>query len=305
MVDSSQTRLSYIAEVTEGVTPATPAFKNLRFTGESFKAGVQYTSSNEIRPDRNVPDLTQVGSNAGGGFNFELSYASFDDMLEALLCSTWATNVLVNGVTNKSFTFEKFFEAGTTDQWQRFTGARVNSMSLNVSSGEMVTGSFDVMARGMSSAQAAIAGAAYTAANTNPVINAATNFANLSMTGVTSPAITGLKLNITNNLRQQPVVGSVQSRGIGAGRFNVTGEIEAYFDNNQLLDLYLGNASTDLTFDLGGVSTQKYRFFIPKLKFSDCEITAGANDQDVMCKMPFQAIFDTTTAGSMKITRTP
>lgn len=305
MVDSSQTRLAYIAESTYGTTPATPTFKNLRFTSEAFKPGIQYVSSNEIRADRNVPDLTQVGSDAGGSFGIELSYGSFDDLLEALLCGTWSTNILVNGVTDRSFTFEKFFEAGATDQYHRYTGAKVNTMSLEARAQQMVTGSFGVMAKGLTSAQTIISGATYTAANTNPVINAAANFANLAMTGVTSPSIMGIRLDMTNNMRQQPVVGSIQSKGIGTGRFVVTGEIEAYFDNAQMLDLYLNNTSTDLTFDLGGASSLKYRFFLPKIKFSDADITAGGNDQDVMAKLPFQAIYDTTTAGSIKITRTP
>lgn len=305
MVDSSQSRLSYIAETVEGTTPATPAFKNIRFTDENFKPAIQYTTSNEIRPDRNVPDLTPVSSNAGGSFGIELSYGSFDDFLEALLCGTWASNVLINGTATKAFTIEKTFEAGTTDQYHRYSGARVNTLSLNVRASEMVTGSFGLLARGMTSAQAIIAGATYTAANTNPVINATSNFAALVMTGVTSPAIMGLKIDITNNLRQQPVVGSLSSKGIGTGRFVVTGEIEAYFENAQMLDMYIGNTATDLTFELGGASTQKYQIKIPKLKFSDAEIIAGGNDQDVMCKMPFQAIFDSTTVASIKITRTP
>lgn len=305
MVDSSQSRLSSIAETNYGVTPATPVFKNMRFTGESLKPGIQYISSNEIRPDRNIPDLTQVGSDAGGGINFELSYGSFDDMIEALLCGTWATNQLVNGVVDRSFTVEKFFEAGVTDAYHRYIGAKVNNMSLNVAAGEMVTGSFDLMAKGVNTGTAIIAGATYSAANTNPVINAAANFAALSMTGVSSPSIKSLSLNIANNMRQQPVVGSIQSKGVGLGRFQVSGEIEAYFENSQMLDLYLQNTATDLSFELGGATTQKYKFLLPKIKFSDAEIVAGGNDQDVMAKMPFTAIYDGTTGGTMKVTRTP
>jgi hypothetical protein len=224
MTNSSQTRLAYVVESVYGTTPATPTFKEARFTGESMNANIETTTSNEIRADRNVTDVIQTGQNAGGAVDIELSYGSFDDWLESLLFSTWSTNVLKNGITQKSFTIEKTFEAGATDQYHRFTGAVANSLALSIQAGQIVTGSFDFLAKGASTGQAIISGATYTAPNTNDVINAAVNFSALGVTGVTSPAITALNLNITNNLRQQAVVGSLESRGIGTGSFEVTGD---------------------------------------------------------------------------------
>lgn len=304
MVASSQTRLAYVTESTYGTTPATPVFLNQRFTAESLNANVQNIVSNEIRADRSVTDLIQVGSASGGSVDFELSYGSFDTWLESLMYSTWASNILKNGNTEKSFTIEKTFEAGATDQYHRFTGCVVNSMSLAVQSQQIVTGSFDFLAKGASSAQAIISGATYTAANTNDVINAGANFANLAVTGVTSPAITSLNLSITNNIRQQPVIGSIQSRGLTAGRFEVTGDMTVYFANQELYELFLAGTSTDLVFDLGGASSKKYRFTIAKLKFEKCEIVAGGNDQDVMVKVSFRGLYDGTD-NTLKITRTP
>ena len=94
MVDSSQTRLASIEEVTYGVTPATPTFLEQRFTSEGLNANIENVVSNEIRSDRNVSDLVQVGANAGGNVDFELSYGSFDEWLESLMFSTWASDVL-------------------------------------------------------------------------------------------------------------------------------------------------------------------------------------------------------------------
>lgn len=305
MSDSSQTRLGSIVEATYGVTPATPAFQVMRMTGESLNPALQYISSNEIRADRNIPDLTLVGSDAAGAVNFELSYGTFDSWLESLMFSTFSTNVLKNGIIRKSHTLEKTFEAGTTDQFHRYIGAVANTMSLNVAAKQQVTGSFGFMCKSMSSAQAIIAGATYVAPNSNPVINAANNFANLLITGVTSPQITALTLNVNNNMRQQPVVGQVANKGISAGRFMVSGTLDAYFETNDMLDLYLNNTAADLTFDIGGVSTLKYQFDLGKIKFNSAEIVAGGNDQDVMARMGFQALYSSSDASSLTITRTP
>lgn len=304
MVDSSQTRLAYITEVTYGTTPASPVFKNQRFVSESLNANIENIVSNEIRADRNVTDLIQVGANAGGSVDFELSYGSFDDWLESLMYGTWSSNILKNGNTQKSFTIEKTFEAGATDQYHRFTGCIANTLKLAIQAKQVVTGSFEFLAKGATTAQAIIASATYTAANSNPVINAAVNFASFSMSGVTSPELTSLNLNITNNLRRQNIVGSLDARGIGTGRFEVSGEAVLYFANASLYDLFLAGTASNLTFVIGGASTKKYQFDIANLKFEKAEIVAGGNDQDVMAKVSFRGLYDNTD-NTLKITRTP
>lgn len=304
MTNSSETQLAYVAESVYGTTPSTPSFQIARMTSESLNANIENITSDEIRADRNVADLIQVGSDAGGNVNFELSYGSFDDWLESVMFNSWASNVLKNGATQKSFTLEKLFETGTTDNYHRFVGAVANTMTLNIQAKQIVTGEFGFMAKGFSSAQSAITGATYTSANSNDVINAASNFANLSMTGVSSPEITALTLSINNNLRQQPIIGSVQSKGIGTGRFEVTGELTAYFENKDLYELFINGTATDLSFTLGGSSSKKYQFDLGKIKFETGEVIAGGNDQDVMAKMTYTALYDGTD-NTLKITRTP
>lgn len=304
MADTSQTRLAYIAESTFGTTPSTPAFTEARFTGEGLNANIETVTSNEIRPDRNVTDLVQVAQSASGAVNFELSYGSFDAFLESLMFGEWATNVLKNGVTEKSFTLEKTFETGATDQFHRFTGAIANNMSLSMATSSIVTGSFDFLAAGFSSAQAIITGATYTGANTNPVINAATNFASLAMTGVTSPELTALDISITNNLTLEQVLGSLDARGITSGRFQATGTLTAYFENEELFELFLNGTGSDLTFKLGGASSLNYVFDLPNIKFNSAEVVAGGNDQPVLVNMAFTALYDSGEAASLKITRT-
>lgn len=303
---TSRTRLAYVAESTWGTTPTTPTLITTRFTGESLNANIDNVVSDEIRADRNVSDLIQVGSAAGGSVDFELTYGGFtDDWLEALLFGTWSSNVLKNGVTQKQFTLEKTFETGATDQFHRITGAVPNSMSLSMATGSIVTGSFDFIGKGMTAATTAISGSTYTAANTNTPINAATNFASLAMTGVTSPALTALDINITNNLDLQKVLGSLDGRQVTEGRFEVSGSMTVYFENSELYALFLAGTSSDLTFKLGGASSKNYLFNVPTLKFENAQVVAGGNDQPLLITTDFRGIYNGTEAATLKITRTP
>ncbi|MFN9301737.1 MAG: phage tail tube protein [Candidatus Kapaibacterium sp.] len=304
MASASQTRLAHIAEVTYGVTPATPTFIVNRYTAENLNSNIQTVTSNEIRADRNVTDVIQTGSEVGGSVDFEMSYGSFDPFLESLMFNTYATNVLKNGQTQRSFTLEKTFETGATDQFHRLTGCVVNEMSLAIQAQQIVTGSFGFLGAAYTTAQAAIASSTYTAANTNPVISAGANFASLTMTGVTSPALTALSLNVTNNLKQQPVIGSLVSRGINPGRFEVTGNFTAYFENQQLFDIFLAQTVIALSFQIGGASTLRYTFDVARIKLTSAEVVAGGNDQDVMAVIGFRGLYDNTD-NTLKITRAP
>ncbi|MDJ0952478.1 MAG: phage tail tube protein [Acidimicrobiia bacterium] len=93
---SNRASLRYIEEVTFGQTPATPAFNELRYNGESLNYNINNIISDEIRADRMTTDLIQVQADASGDVNFELSYGAFDDFLAGGLADTWGTLVAVS-----------------------------------------------------------------------------------------------------------------------------------------------------------------------------------------------------------------
>lgn len=304
IAETSQTRLAIVKEASYGVTPTTPVFTNLRYTGDSLKHNRGNVTSNEIRQDRNVADLIQVSGGAEGAINIELSYGAFDALIEAALCSAWSTNVVKNGVTKSSFTIEKTYEQGTTDTYLGYTGMVVNTMSLNIAVQEIVTGSFGFMGKGGYVSNAIISGATYADSPLNDVMSAGLSFSGLAITGAGSPNLTGLTLEINNNTRMQPVVGSIDSIGVGLGRFTVTGTATMYFENKTAYELFLAGTATDLEFTLSD-GDNDYDFVIPRLKFSDGDVPVGGNDQDVILTLPFQALYDDTLEGTIEITRVP
>lgn len=306
IVNASESQLAYVVESTPGTTPATPTMLVQRFTGGGMQAIQDFVTSNEIRSDRNITDRVRVGRRSEGTYNFEMSYGTYDDWLEGLLQGAWSSNVLANGTTKKFFTLEELYEAGATDQYRRFAGVQVNSMSLSMAAGSIITGSFGMMGFGEPTiAQAAITGATYTDANANPVMTASNDFAALAITGLTSPKVQSIDLNITNNLRNQPVVGDIDSVGMGSGRFDVTGSITMYFENDEAYDIFLANTYTDLAFEIGGVSTLKYAYNLPRIKFTAASIEAAGNDTDVPITLQFGAVYDSSGEHTLEITRTP
>jgi len=90
MSDANLSQIAKIAETTLGTTPATPELTKIRFTGEDLRNNKETVQSQEIRDDRQIPDLTKVHTQPEGGYSFELDYANFDqEWRGALGAATW------------------------------------------------------------------------------------------------------------------------------------------------------------------------------------------------------------------------
>lgn len=95
MADSNRAQLYSLKESTWGATPAS-AMTQLRYNGESLGFNISNVTSNEVRSDRQVVDLIQVGAEASGGVDFELSYGAHDPFLAGALFSDWGTPVAIS-----------------------------------------------------------------------------------------------------------------------------------------------------------------------------------------------------------------
>lgn len=100
--DSSRLQFYSMPEATRG-TVASTALQAERITGLRMKAKKQTVTSGELRRDRQVSDITQVGAGADLGVDFEFSYGTFDEWIAGLLFNAWSTPVSVAGSSNISF----------------------------------------------------------------------------------------------------------------------------------------------------------------------------------------------------------
>lgn len=293
---ASEVQLAVIPEAAWGVTPVSPAFQNMRMTAETLQPAKTTVRSNEIRADRNVVDEIMVGRAVAGNLSFELSYGTFDRFLESLFYSTWSTNVLENGSQDgTSLTAERKVELPSgAFEYSRFVGLVANTMTLNINSGAIVTGEFGMMGKYGGRGTTALAGATYTQQSTSRILNAVNHFAQLHVAGLSpAPRIKGLTLNITNNIRRQDEVGNLDSAGLAPGRFEVTGTINAYFENGNMLQAFLDHEDLSLSFVLGDASGMRYRFTLPTIILTgEPGGNATSNDDDVMQNIAFTAVLD-------------
>jgi len=303
IASTARSRVAYIPEVTYGTTPATPAFQELRRTSGNLVTKKGTVVSDEIRLDRNVRDEFMVSQDVNGSYDLELSYGSYDDLLAAALFGDWSSNVLWNGSTEKSFTFEETVDlGGGTYAYSRFAGCEVSTLALNFNSRAAVKGSVSLMGKQETTGSAIISGATYTAPNTNK-IETAVSVASLSVASLSPvPKIKSLSLNVNNNLRIRDRIGSLYTEQFGMGQSDITGTLEAYFETNALYDAVLAHGGGAISLVVGAVSTKKYQIDLPNVVFLDGAKKLGGKNDDVMVSLPIRALYDGSN-GSMKITR--
>lgn len=131
MSDTNRTQLAYIAESTWGTQVTGSALQLLRITGESLKQESSMSESGEIRSDRQVSDIRRTRIQASGGFNFELSYGTYDDFLAAALqAAAWGTAETVTASTisfaasgNTISDSGSGFGSLVANQWVKISGA--------------------------------------------------------------------------------------------------------------------------------------------------------------------------------------
>lgn len=309
MADGSRHSMRLVAEASYGVTPATPAFTPIRHTGTSLGLSKEALQSEEIRNDRQIADFRHGARQVAGDMSIELSFSSFDTILEALLGGTWAVDTpsagidqLKAGTTRRSFTVERYFGdiAALDKPFHRYTGVEFNTMQLQVNANAMVTGTFGVVGKDMATDTAIIAGATYGTPTTTSPLDSFTG--TLEEDGTTIAVITEIQLNLDNGLDPRFVVGSKTTIRPSIGRSNISGTITAYFENSLLLDKFINETESSIKFALPDGLGNELRVELPRIKY-----TGGQPDVQgegpITLSMPFQALLDSATSTNIIIER--
>lgn len=301
MADGARHSLAFVAESTYGTTPATPTFTPVRNKSVSLALKKGSIESEEIRADRQITDFRHGTVQVGGDVEVELSYGSFDALLEATLCGTWTANVLKAGTTRRSFTFERrFADMSDSSQYHRFTGCELASLKLSITPDKIASGTFGIVGKALSLSNTAIAGSTYSSASTTMPF---TGFGGtINEGGSAIGVITEIQLTLENGIEPRYIVGSAETIRPSIGRSNCTGQITCYFDDVSLLNKFINETVSSVYFELQDSAGNEYQFNIPRIKY-----TGGQPDVKgegpVTISLPFQALYDSGSVSQIVVTR--
>lgn len=292
--------LRYVKEVTEGTAP-TAGWAELRYTGESLAPTQQTTESAEIIATRESQGAVRTAVGSAGDVNLEWHYGTFDALLQGALGGTWTSDVLKVGTTLDSFSLEKKFPDSTT--FELFTGCFVNSLSMDISVGSIMTGAIGFLGRQPSFSGSQTEATAVTAVNANPIWNGIDHISAITEGGGSITGVQKISLAIDNSVRAQNQLGDIDPVGIAPGTFKLSGAITLYYTSATIINKFLNFTDTSLSFKAGGASAKNYVFDIAKVNYTDAKVLATGINGDVLAELSWQAKIDATDT-TLKITRT-
>lgn len=306
MANNSRHNLFAVPETTYGVTPtASPNFIKVRNTGTTLALNKEAFQSEELRADRQIADSRHGVKQVGGDINFELSYTSFDAFLEAALGGTWAADVVKAGTVRRSFSFLRHFTdlLAADKPYHFFTGVELNTLNLTIPANGIVTGSFGTIGKGMTVAQddSALTTPVYGAAATTKPFDSFTGSINEGGSGIAY--VTEISLALANGLEPRNVIGSAETLQPSIGRSNLSGTLNAYFENSALYEKFINETESSLVFTLQDLAGNQLQFNIPRIKYNGGPPETGG-EGPIMQQIPWQALYDSGIDSNIAVTRT-
>ena len=307
-MDSANKQTAVVAEVTQGTTPASPAFKLLRDASVSGSPQRGAQRSPERRSDRMAANMVSGLASFPKTINMPFARdAGLDILLESLLCGAWSTDVLKNASTKKPFTLEEKYEGGATDPYRRLAGCLCDSLRLSfplAGGGDPGSLAFSIKAMGESTAASALGSATYAAPTPayDPVssIDVTVN----DLFGISAPKLMSFDMTISNAMREKYAFGSPNPFDIGLGAFDVTGQVQLYF--SQLTDYStFVQRQSGLTLDLliGSVEDYMDQIELPNVDVWNPDVTDPGAGGDNMVTLNFMARYAASDTAAIKWTR--
>lgn len=211
-----------------------------------------------------------------------------------------------NGVTEQSWTMVKVLNDATVATRQIFRGMRVGGLSLDMSTGAILTGAINLMGKSSEWSEAAFAGETIVPATSTEVMNSVTDVQDIQQNGATmgtTGSMMQLGLEIDNQHREQKGIGVLGNAGVAAGQLMVNVTAQQYFETKAQADLF--DAATSFSFNLRitGQDGYTYIFTMPKCKYESFVVNASGLDTDVMADTQFTALRDAATNCMLQIDR--
>lgn len=212
--------------------------------------------------------------------------------------------VLKAGTTRRSFTVMRHFsDQQTADKpFHIFRGVELNTMSLTLQPDAIVTGSFTVVGKNQEVSEDGIANQTLSEPTTTQPFDSFTGSIKEDGTAIGVP--TGLQLTLENGLEPRFVLFDDETIQPSIGRSNLSGSLDVYFENSELLEKFIAETESTLEFTITDLDGNSYRFYLPNIKYNGGQPDTQGQGS-VTLSMPIQALYDETAESQVVVSKIP
>lgn len=271
----------------------------LRLITNGLGQSVEELESDEMLPGRHMAESRSGVSSVAGDLEAELTYGTFDMLLEAAFHGTWTANVLKTGSTRRKFAILKHNE--DIGRWLIYRGCEVGTVAIDCPLQGKIGVTFSMI--GTKEEAYVFDGVTESIAAPTATVMMTTFEGSLFEGGTGLNHATALNLSLDNGMEAIYRLFSRDAYDIKLGRINVSGSLSAYIEDNRLKDKYLGETKTPLVVTLtDGENSYQISMTQTKLTTSSEE---GSGDDPIIQSYDFRAFNDQAVDTEITITRIP
>lgn len=271
----------------------------LRLITNGLGQSVEELESDEMLPGRHTAESRSGVSSVAGDLEAELTYGTFDMLLEAAFHGTWTANVLKTGSTRRKFAILKHNE--DIGRWLVYRGCEVGTVAIDCPLQGKIGVTFSLIGKKEE---------AYVFDNVTESIAAPTTTVmmttfegSLFEGGTGLNHATALSITLENGMEAIYRLFSRDAYDIKLGRINVNGSLSAYIEDDRLKAKYLGETKTPLVVTLtDGDNSYEISMTQAKLTTSSEE---GSGDDPIIQSYDYRAFNDPAVSTEITITRIP
>ena len=180
------------------------------------------------------------------------------------------------------------FEEGHTDisEYVYTAGTKVATYSTTIQPDAVITGEFGMQGTTYSGYSASTIAGSSTDSNTNNVFDSYTG--DLYFGGVSVCVITGFNFTLDNGLNRRYALMNKDACSIGEGRTNVTGTVNAFFNNSDIADKFDNETEVEVRIRTEDLDGNAYVYGFPVIKLTS--LSKDVTENDVILNSNFQAL---------------
>lgn len=291
----------YIAEGADGTIPANPAFKPIRLTQNGLQEQSNDIQSNELVPDRHRRAARRGATSVSGDIVGELSYGTFDDLLEAAFCGTWAGDVLKTGTVRRSFAIlKRNLDIGVDTIYR---GCQINQLKFACPLQEKITVTFSVIGK---SEEAYVVPGTATFAQPTTTDYMTTFEGSLELDDAEFNAATDLNVTLANNIEAKYSLFNRPAYGMKIGMIDVTGDLSAYIEDAALKQKYRNEVDTEMVVTMTDKATDgnSYVLTLPRERFTSAQDSFNGDDYGIQ-QLNLRSLYDTDSTTELQLERVP
>lgn len=278
----------------EGGIPANPEFKPVRFVSEGLSPNINQIESNEINQARQRAPSRGGTYSVAGEIAAEVSFASFDDLIEAAMQGVWTADELVIGSTERSFAIlERHTDIGADYVYR---GCRVATMNIAAPLGDKATITFGMLGT-KAEAYSVPGGATFASATTSDMM--VTTNGSFTEDGDAITYATEWNMTLDNGMEAAFSLFQREAYCVTNGIASVSGTMSAYLKDGTLWAKVLNETETSHTVVLEE-GADSYTIELPKVRYTQGQKQVSGPGA-VIPQYTYSAGYDGTT--TLRITR--